>query len=65
MVQALVNQMLIVGIRYDFSSSDPYVKLTLWGNMAGIFLVWPNRIDNSTLSSGSWVSGLSLNNIKR
>lgn len=32
--------------------------------MAGIFLAWPNRIDNSTLSSGSWVSGLSLNNIK-
>lgn len=25
------KQMLIVGIRYDFSSSDPYVKLTLWG----------------------------------
>lgn len=32
--------------------------------MSNLFLGWPNRIDEATISGGSWLSGLPLANIK-
>lgn len=32
--------------------------------MSQLFIGWPNRIDDATLSGGSWLSGLPLTNLK-